>query len=323
MNIALDTTGQPNEEMASILARLAREDAMMPDPTTLPPVEGREVALLSNKRWNRDLPALQHVREFTFDGPTEFEISTKLFIPDGVEVGLILHIHGGGFAFCDIDTHERFIRLLALETRRSVLSIDYRLAPENPFPAGLDDCVAVFRQLDRLHVAHPETQGPTAITGDSAGANLALALILHEQAMNRPAPDFAMLYYGVYGTDFNTRSYLEFKSGPGLTREKMMRYLDWYALLDQRKNPLVAPLFASDEALSALPPLYLNAAEIDPLCSDTQCLAARLHRLGRQDELRIFPGVVHGFMQMTLCLPAACRATTEAAAAFRRFAGQS
>jgi acetyl esterase len=97
-----------------------------------------------------------------------------------------------------------------------------------------------------------------------------------------------------------------------------MRYFDWYAPMTLRDDPLITLLNASDEALSALPPLYLNAAEIDPLCSDTENLAKRLHSLGRKDHVRIYRGVVHGFMQMTSCLSAAREATTEAAFAFRQ-----
>lgn len=307
--------------MSAVLAQLAREDAGIPDPTTLPPDQAREIAELANRRWNRDLPSMRQVDEVAFSAPQDRALNARLFTPENVQPGLIVFIHGGGFALCSIDTHERAARLLAQEANCAVLSLDYRLAPEHPYPAGLDDCIGVFRQLDQVRRAYNWTDGPTAVAGDSAGANLALALILHEQAEGRTAPDFAMLFYGVYRRETQSRSYLEHENGPGLTREKMGRYLGWYAPEDLGDDPLVAPIKASDEALRSLPPLYLNAAEIDPLCSDTEDLAKRLHGLGRKDQVKIFNGVVHGFMQMTTCLPAACKATTEAAIAFRKFAG--
>lgn len=316
-----EPTGRANEEMEEILQQLINEDRELPDPTTLTAIQGRELAEQSNIRWNQQLPALKQTDELSFEGNEGHLIPAKLFTPGTVKPGLILFIHGGGFAFCSINTHERCARLLAIDAQCAVLSIDYRLAPEHPFPAGLQDCIAVFRQLEKVQSSYPWTSGTVAVAGDSAGANLALALILSEQSESRIAPDFGLLFYGVFSADFNTPSYLEFEHGPGLTRAKMMRYMDWYIPPSQRDNPLSTPLIASNEALQQLPPLYFNAAEIDPLCSDTELLVARLHSLGRQDQLQVFSGVVHGFMQMTLRLPSACRATRDAATAFRKFAG--
>ncbi|MFK7862406.1 MAG: alpha/beta hydrolase [Granulosicoccus sp.] len=308
--------------MLELLKQLAIEDSDLPDPTTLTAAEGRALAQHSNQRWNQDLPTLARTDALTFKAEDGRLIQGMLFTPAITKSGLILFIHGGGFAFCSIQTHERCARLLANEAHCAVLSIDYRLAPEHPYPAGLQDCITVFRQLRQMQRRYTWTDGAIAVAGDSAGANLALALIINEQSLAQPAPDFAMLFYGVYGTNFNTPSYRQFRNGPGLTRAKMMRYLDWYIDCTNRDDPLAAPLVASDETLSRLPPLYLNAAEIDPLCSDTELLAERLQQLGRQDEVQVVSGVVHGFMQMTLRLPVACRTTTNAANAFRRFAGQ-
>jgi acetyl esterase len=321
MNMVPMRTGQPDAQMQSVLDRLAQEDAGMPDPTTLPPEEGRELALLSNRRWNRQLPEMRSVVEYRFARADGSGIDARLFVPPDVQLGLVMYIHGGGFAFCDIGTHERCVRLLATACSCPVLSIDYRLAPEHPFPAGLLDCIDVLRQLDPLRKDHPCTAGPLALAGDSSGANLALATMLHEHQHNGFLPDFAMLFYGVFGTDLDTPSYRQFENGPGLTRAKMMRYLNWYIPDTERNNPMVAPLLADDDALRALPPLYFNAAEIDPLCSDTERLVARLHGLGRQDQLQLYLGAVHGFMQMSLRLPAACRAIEDAGRAFRDLAG--
>jgi len=322
MQIA-ETKAVPNSEMLEILVRLAREDEGVPDPTTLPPVLARKVADNVNRRWNQNLPAMHQIDNVIFNCPEGHTVSARLFTPENPGNGLVLFIHGGGFSLCSIETHERSVRLLAEEAKCAVLSINYRLAPEHPYPAGLNDCIAAFRQINQVHTAYDWTFGPVAVAGDSSGANLALALILHEQSKSRRSPDFAMLFYGVYGSDFETKSYREHENGPGLTRDKMMRYFDWYAPMIVRDDPLITLLNASDEALSALPPLYLNAAEIDPLCSDTENLAKRLHSLGRNDHVRIYRGVVHGFMQMTSCLSVARDATTEAAFAFRQLTGST
>ena len=320
-------TGRPDAEMTDVLDFLTREDADQPDPTLLGAEEGRALAVRNSLRWNRELPAVESTHELSFPcivpdldgGVPEHAIDALLITPAEAEPGLILYIHGGGFAFCNIQTHERFARQLAIASRCSVLSVDYRLAPEHPFPAGLNDCISVFRQLDTLHEEFPLTKGPVAVSGDSAGANLALALILHEQEEDRTAPDFGLMFYGVFGADFETTSYRQFENGPGLTRGKMIRYIDWYATAEQQTQALVAPNVASDAQLQRLPPLYFNAAEIDPLCSDTLTLVERLRGLGRQDEFDLYPGVVHGFLQMSLRLPAASQATAATGAAFQHF----
>ncbi|MFN4154699.1 MAG: alpha/beta hydrolase [Paracoccaceae bacterium] len=308
----------PSPQMAAILARLAAEDAGLPDPTRLPAAEGRAQAARANERWNRDLPDMARVDEVMVEGPGG-PLPCRIVVPLDQVRGTILYLHGGGWAFCDRDTHDRAVRVLAQESGAVVVSADYRLAPEHPFPAGLDDAGAIWAALRAGQVPFDGLTGPWAISGDSAGANIAMAVLLDPEA---PPADCALLFYGVYGADFTTASYTEFAEGPGLTRAKMQRYFDWYAPLAQRGDPRVAPLCAEDTALKALPPLYLNAAEIDPLRSDTERLYARLMALGRADRFRLHGGVVHGFMQMSLELEEARRALADAGEAFRSLTSQ-
>lgn len=309
-----DPNDVPNPEMAAIMARLAAEDGHLPDPTTVPAAEGRAQAEAGNLRWNRDLPAME-TAELTLpggDGPRP----ARLFRPSSAR-GAILYIHGGGWAFCSLDTHDRAMRCLAEATGMAVIGIDYRLAPEHPYPAGLDDAVAAWRAL-------PEVlglSGPFGVSGDSAGANLALALTLREQGAGRRLPEFGLLFYGVYAVDHETDSHQRFgPGGYGLTSAKMIRYRDWYAPDPATwGDPSVSPLAASDAALAALPPLYLNAAGLDPLLGDTLALGDRLRALGRADPVRVHRGVIHGFMQMTSALAEARTAFAEAGAWARRF----
>lgn len=310
-------------EMRLVLDRLAVEDAGLPDPTLLPPADGRALAARGNARWNVDLPPMARIATLDARRADGAAMPVRLLVPPQARPGLILHIHGGGWAFCSTETHERATRLLALAAGVAVASFDYRLAPEHPFPAGLDDCVTLWRGIVAGTVAGLPP-GPLAVAGDSAGANLALALMLHEQRQGRRLPDLGLLFYGVYAADFETPSYRRYAEGPGLTRAKMMRYWDWYAPPGQvsRTDPLVAPLHADDPSLAALPPLYLNAAQVDPLESDSALLHARLAALGRRDRFRLHEGVAHGFMQMTTRLAAARTAIAEAGEAFRTLAGQ-
>lgn len=312
----------PTRRMQWILERLAREDAGLGDPTLLPARQGRELAERTNRRWNSDLPDLS-VTEFAITADEGHSIPCRLLSPDKAD-GLILFVHGGGWSFCSMATHERSARLLAQEAGAHVLTFDYRLAPEAAHPAGLMDCMSVWAAIAAGHKHLAACLGPRAFAGDSAGANLALALLLMLQDAPLPAPDAALLFYGVYDANFETASYLVQKDGPGLTRAKMMRYWDWYvAAAADRNSQLVCPHQASDDRLRKLPPMFFNAAAVDPLRSDTENLVRRLRSLGRTDPYTLYPGVVHGFMQMSLELPEARKAAAEAGRAFRELTGSS
>ncbi|MBF9234585.1 alpha/beta hydrolase [Microvirga alba] len=310
-------------EMAALLEQMAGEGAQA-DPTLLPAAEGRALAAQGNARWNVDLPAMARIHEYVVPANSSLgsaECPARILVPANSEPGALLFVHGGGFAFCSPETHERCARVLAVETCLPVIVADYRLAPEHPYPAGLQDTVACLRALRSDPVALGLEAGPLLISGDSAGANLALAAMIHEQRLGHALPDGGLFFYGVYSADHGSPSHRRFADGPGLTSGKMSRYWDWYVPdAAVRSDPLAAPLEASDSELLALPPLWLLAAGIDPLLSDTLALARRLEALGRNDPVVVVPGVVHGFLQMTVSLEAARKALAEAGAAARRLA---
>ena len=318
---------KPTREMQAVLDRLAVEDAGLPDPTLVQPSEGRALAERKNARWQVDHPTMRTVTRVTV--PVDGDLNTPdhealLLVPEAASPGALLFIHGGGFAYCSIDTHERIARVLARDTGLPVLSVNYRLAPEDGFPAGLHDTVAAWRWLKSRPDALGLTAGPMIIAGDSAGANIALCATLHEQAAGKPAPDGCLLLYGTFAADFETESYRQFAEGYGLTTQQMKRYWDWYAPdPEQRNDPLASPLLADDAALAALPPVFLLKAELDPLASDTDLLKNRLDRLGRNDPFRVESGVVHGFLQMTPHLSAARESAAAAAKAAKRFVEQA
>ncbi len=320
---AFDPTLSP--EMAALMERMASAGPQ-PDPTLLPPAEGRALSEENNRRWNRELPPMALATDCRVEANAALgsvACRMRVLVPEGAAAGAILYVHGGGFAFCSPETHERCARLLAIAAGMPVLVPDYRLAPENPYPAGLTDVVACLRAAFAATKAAGVVAGPLIVAGDSAGANLALAALLHEQRQTVPtAVAGALLFYGNYALDFSTPSYLAFENGPGLTRARMQRYWAWYpaAGADLSGDPLACPLAADDGALMALPPLHLMAGGVDPLLSDTLNLHQRLQALGRKETVTVVPGVVHGFLQYTIDLAAAREALAAAGIAARTMA---
>lgn len=325
----IDLTGSAAYS-AEMQAELDRIDMLAParvDFSRPPGAAMRKVDADFNAIWNIDLPAVAKVRRLTLPADPSIEAAeceAVLYQPADAGEGLILFVHGGGWSFMDLDTHERFMRLLSIEARTSLIGIQYRLAPENPHPAGLRDVVSALRQILTHRDAHDLPPGPVIIAGDSAGGNLALAAMLHEIDAAMEMPAGGLLFYGVFGADFETPSYRTFADADMLTRSTMQRLWDWYVPeASQRNDPLAAPIHASDEQLRALPPLFLVVAEMDPLASDSLELKRRLAALGRDDGLWIEQGVVHGFMQMTAVLEAARRTMREAGKAARAFIARS
>ncbi|WP_062225977.1 alpha/beta hydrolase [Aureimonas frigidaquae] len=302
--------------MQALTERIAREDGPRPDPTMMAPAEGRAEAEDANRRWNRNLPPLarrQTLQKPATTDPQSPACAVELLVPHRARPGILIYVHGGGFAFCSPATHERCARVLAVESGLPVLLPDYRLSPEHPFPAGLEDIVSCLRCVPDLLQAADLPSGPVFLSGDSAGANLAVAAMLHEDAAGRALPAGAALFYGVYDADFSTPSYSVFAEGPGLTLGKMQRYWDWYLPdVAERHAPLAAPARASEAALKRLPPLHLSAAGVDPLLSDSIVFAERLAAVGRDETLTIHSGVTHGFLQMSEDLPEAQEALRDA-----------
>ena len=323
MNVVPSGMAQLSAEMAALLARVA-DSGPQADPTLMPPAEGRALSEETNRRWNADLPPLAKEADVWVEASAELGSSRcrlRMLVPHDHAAGAILFVHGGGFAFCSPETHERCARILAIEAGMPVLVPDYRLAPEQPYPAGLMDVIGCLRAAFTATASAGIQPGPLLLAGDSAGANLALAGMLHEQAAGLLNVAGALLFYGTYARDFVTPSYQDFADGPGLTRGKMERYWVWYTGgRDVAGDPLACPLAASDDALAALPPLHLMAAAVDPLLSDTLILHDRLKALGREEAVTVVPGVTHGFLQNTIDLAAAREALSAAAMDARRMA---
>ena len=277
--------------------------------------EGYRRARLKNQP---DLPQVYQVKEYEVPGP-DCAIPIRMYrgaatAVDGVLPVLVFY-HGGGWMVGNLDTHDWICRSIANKADCAVISVDYRLAPEHPFPAAYDDALAAMHWV----VAHAVTlridPARVSVGGDSAGGDLAAAVALtlrdeksrlRSQILIYPAVDLSLSgnYYGRFTkdlilTDDAVRSSIE-KYVPDAAQRK-----DW------RVSPLLAP------SLKDLPPTLFILAGYDPLCAAGEAYAARLERDGVATTIKRYPGQMHGFLSNARFLPKANDAIAEIAAALK------
>jgi acetyl esterase len=269
------------------------------------PIEEMSVAE-ARRQSRRDLPVRAKVvgaavKEAAVPGPAG-EVPVRIYRPEagdadlGSELPLTVFFHGGGFVVCDLDTHDEFCRRLCRTAATVVVSVDYRLAPEAPFPAAVDDAFAVT--LWASERARELGAGPARVVvcGDSAGGNLAAVTALRSRDSGGPALAGQLLIYPV--TDHYSAahsSYRQFAEGFGLTRSAMVWFWDHYLEVpEQASHPWVSPLRAPD--LSSLPPALVTTAGCDVLVDEGRAYARRLEEAGVPVETVSFDGSIHGFV---------------------------
>ena len=213
----------------------------------------------------------------------------------------LIYIHGGGWIRGSVDAQRYCASGLAVETPCNVISISYRLAPEHPFPAALEDCRAALRWIRSSRAPEGTSRDRVSIGGPSAGANLAAATMLAEPSHGLES---ALLIFGVFGCDFDTSSCRRYADGPLLSRKELIHFFDQYDPGNLRSSePLISPLVS--DSLSHLPPTCIVAAEHDVLLDDSLNLAKALEREGVPVTLHVEPGVAHGYINHGRLVPAA------------------
>jgi acetyl esterase len=234
---------------------------------------------------------------------------------DGQDSPLLVYFHGGGWVIGDLDTHDSTCRFLAANTGFPLLSVDYRLAPEHPFPAAVDDAFAAFRWAAEQAAELGAAAERIAVCGDSAGGNLAAAVSLMARDAGGPQPAMQLLIYPVTDSVGGASRQL-FAEGFQLTKADM----DWFERHylsggASGEDPRISVLRAED--LSGLPPAYIATAGFDPLRDEAEAYAERLRAAGVPVALRRHPGLIHGFANMTAISRSARAAMHEAAGALR------
>ncbi len=297
-------------------AEIVAEENLGPPPASPDPVESRRRMSIERRWWNDDLPDLARVTDTHFPGPAG-KIPVRILYPEtGRPLPAIVYFHGGGWVVGSLDTHHRAMRFLALKSGCAVVAVDYRLAPEHPFPAPLDDCVAAVRHVRHHGTALGLDPDAIAVGGDSAGGNLAMATALRLRDDGDSSLKAVLSFYGAFEAEGTTASREEFGNGKfGLSTASMDWYWRAYAgPTGDLANPLMSCMRAD---LSGLPPTHLFAAELDVLRDDTVEMNRRLRAAGIPGECEIYGGVVHAFINMTRLLDKAHQVLDAAAAAVR------
>lgn len=275
-----------------------------------------------SRRRFRDLPRRPlhpelRVENHHIDGPAG-PIPVRVYWPDGVDTPPVtMYFHGGGFAVGDLDTHDGTARQHAVGAGSLVVSVDYRLAPEHPYPAAVDDAWAATRWV----AAHADSFGADgsrlAVAGDSAGGTLSAVVAQLARDSAGPPIAFQLLWYPSTMWDNSLPSFAENADAPVLDRASIDAFSRWYAgeidLADP--PPGLAPGRAAD--LAGLPPAYIAVAGHDPLRDDGARYAELLAAAGVTVELHQADTLVHGYLGYAGIVPAATEATERGLAALR------
>ena len=236
---------------------------------------------------------------------------------DGDPASTVVYAHGGGWVTGDLDYSDELCRFLARDASVRVVSVDYRLAPEHPFPAGLEDLQAAWAWSQRSY------GGPHALGGDSAGGSLAAALTLRLASAGVERPLFLLLLYPVLALPDSTLSYSTNATAFPIGAADMRWFFRHYLSDDAPSPPTpdLAPLHAT--TLSSLPPTHLVLAGHDPLHDEGAAFAARLATDGVAVTTVEHPGLCHGFLRFTAASAAAREARSEVVDAVRRLASHA
>lgn len=282
-----------NSEILAVLSDL--EAANLPPLDTLTAPQARD-AFLALRTAVTPTP-VHRVTDHTISTP-DHNIPVRVYQPtDAPQHAALVWFHGGGWVLGDLNTADQTCRDLALHSGCTVISVDYRLAPESPFPAAYDDSLAAtewaFANSESLRI----DASRIAVGGDSAGGNLAACVAITARDKDLPV-NFQLLIYPVVEARFDTNSYKDNAEGYFLTTTMMEWFWDQYVpATDQRSDTRAAPIHAN---LNKLPPAWLLTAEFDPLRDEGINYGKALLAAGNQVESVHAPDTIHGFFSMDI-----------------------
>lgn len=244
-------------------------------------------------------PAVGAVENRVIPGPAGAgDIPIRIYTPNGEgPFPVLVYFHGGGWVVGNLETHDSQCRALTNGASCVVVSVDYRLAPEHKFPAGVEDCDAATQWVaDNAASLHGDP-ARIAVGGDSAGGTLAAVVALRSRDRGAPYLAFQLLIYPATELHYHTLSHQENAEGYLLTRDAMMWFKEQYLRSDaDTTHPDASPLLAP--SLDDVPPAFIMTAEFDPLRDEGEAYANRLQEAGVPVILRRYDGMIHGFFNL-------------------------
>ncbi|WP_280498447.1 alpha/beta hydrolase [Nocardia farcinica] len=275
-------------DVAAMLAALES----FPDVTRYEAAELREIIAARRAPLTRQ-PDMRTARDHVIPG-LGGDLTVRVYVPHGDALRpVVVFAHGGGFVFCDLDSHDEFCRSTAQAVDAVVVSVDYRRAPEHPGPAAMEDLYAAVTWVHRHAGEFGGDPERIAVAGDSAGGNLAATVSLAARDRGGPPIAAQVLIYPVIDDDFDTESYRRYGAGYYNTTEAMRWYWQQYAP-HGTDSPYLVPTRA--DSLAGLPPAVVVTAELDPPCSAGEDYARRLAAAGVPVTAHRFDGLFHGFL---------------------------
>lgn len=265
-------------------------------PLETTPVEVTRKSLMAGIGPLKDCPELARVETLSIAGQ-DGALRIRVYQPHGeTPQPVCLYFHGGGWVLNSIDTHDDLARRLAAAGGCSVISVDYRLAPEHKYPAAVEDAWSALEWTARQGGEYGIDASRIAVCGDSAGANLAAVLCLLARDRQGPAIKAQILAYPITDCDFDRFSYQTNAEGYFLTRSQMQWFWEQYvAAPEQMREPYASPLLA--DSLAGLPPAVVLTAEYDPLRDEGEAYGRALAAAGIPATLVRYPGMIHGFLK--------------------------
>lgn len=291
-----------NPQVRALLDEL--ESLGSPDLDQVTPLEARELSNAGMVLYGG--PGAQNVgtADIAIPGPAG-EIRARVYTPPGGDSTrpIVVFFHGGGFVIGNIDTHDAVCRDLAVDSAALLVSIDYRLAPEHPFPAAVDDC---FAALEWVHAHAGELGGDAdrvAVAGDSAGGTLAAVVAMLSRDRQGPPVQFQLLVYPGVGVTEEQPSVRENGEGYLLTRRDIEWFMAHYlGPQGDSHDPRFDPIYAKD--LSGVAPAHVITCEFDPLRDGGRAYAQRLRESGVVVTEKCYDGLIHGAFSMQAVVPA-------------------